>query len=98
MTPNSDMMAILAQLPASIYVFWPVILVATMFAWGLDDVRPLVIAWTVVMLLWLLARWLMVPPLFPLIPEPYNYTGFFLVGALLVLLLAFRREEQRWKE
>ncbi len=93
MGTNPDAMAILAILPATIFAFWPVILVGTLFGWGFEDLRPLVVVWTALMLVWLLATWLKLLPLLPLIPEPYNYTGFFIIGAALIFISIFRGEQ-----
>ncbi len=93
MAANPDLMAVLTGLPATVFALWPVILIGTLIGWGFEDLRPLVVVWVALLLVWLLARWLMVAPLFPLIPEPYNYTIFIVLGAALVLVSVFRGEQ-----
>ncbi len=85
--------ALLAGIPAMVFPFWPVILIGTLFGFGFQDLRPLVIVWVALMLIWLIARGAGAAPLFPLIPEPINSTLFFVTGAGLILFHVFRQDQ-----
>ncbi|HEX8990668.1 MAG TPA: hypothetical protein VF784_03230 [Anaerolineales bacterium] len=90
---TDNLTTLLAGLPAMVFPFWPVILIGTLFAWGFQDLRPLVVVWVALMLIWLLARGVGAAPLFPLIPEPLSSTLFFLIGAGLILFHVFRGDQ-----
>ncbi len=91
MSGDPNLVVVLAGVLAVVLPFWPFILFSGFLARPQHPLWPMMVAWCVMLLCWLSARFVPFRALLEIIPEPLNTVLFFAAGTLTFGLFLLRK-------
>jgi hypothetical protein len=91
MSANPNLFVLIAGVLAVVLPFWPLVVLAGFLARPQRPLWPMVVAWSVMLLCWIAERFVRMPSLLRIIPEPLNTALFFAAGLLIAALFLARK-------